>query len=143
LWNISALVLIMAYVAWRLLRAAEYHELAARLGYDGPSRTFPIAYFRQLAPAGTLPQEVWARMASYHGVDYFVAPIVGTTDSIVIQRFTYPMTWDELNVDIEYSGAVVRDIEVTGYLGPGVRRLTADEAYVRLGWRPITASSGQ
>lgn len=136
LWNATALVMVVAYVTWRVARQREFTRLAERLGYSGPSATFPIAYFRTVAREGAGPQEVWAGMAGYDSVSYYLVPIVGGSDSILVQRFSYPMRWDVLNVEVEYSDAHVRDIETGGDGRLGAHPIPAIEAYSRLGWRP-------
>jgi hypothetical protein len=135
-WNLAVLLGIAAFLSWRFLRAAELRALSERLGYDGPAQAFPIAHFRQVAPAGASPQEVWARVGQVASVHYYSAPIVGASDSVVIQRFAYPLRWGDLTVDVEYHAGAVRDVETTGETWLGMVPLSNDEAYRRLGWRP-------
>ena len=135
-WNFAAVILLLVYLSWRLLRAADYRELAQRVGYNGPQRTFPIAHFRERAPTGARARDVWFRMTGYDKVEYFLVPIVGTKDSVLVQQFCYPMRLEHLEVEIEYKGGVVSDIEVSGEKRAEARTITPYEAFARLGWKP-------
>jgi hypothetical protein len=136
LWNATVFVLLLTYLGWRALRASDYKDLAQRLGYTGPQRTFPIAFFREWAPTGAGAKVVWSRMSSYDQIDYFLVPIVGTRDSVLVQRFCYPMRSEHLKVDVEYRNGLVADVEVSGEGMSSARRITPTEAYARLGWKP-------
>jgi hypothetical protein len=140
LWNALALAVLIAYFGWRWLRAAEYDHLAEHLGHTGAPRTFPIAYFRERVPAGAGPQEVWSRVRGYTEVRYYLVPLAGTADSVVVQQFRYPMRWDRLDVEVEYRGGVVSDVDVSGEERLG-RAITPGEAHTRLKWTPPDQSA--
>lgn len=135
-WNVAAAFMLLGYFGWRGLRAREFEALATKLGYTGSQKTFPIAHFRERVPAGAAPYEVWSRVRGYAEVRYYLAPVVGTTDTLLVQRFGYPMRWSRLDVDVEYLGGTVRDIDVTGTQWDGMLEIARSEAYARLGWSP-------
>ncbi len=136
LWNAGVILLISGYLGWRTLRAWELSAFSRQVGYSGPANLFPIAFFRTRAPIGADASDVWQRMRGYATVRYYLAPIVGSRDSVLIQRFKYPMRWDDLSVDVEYAAGRVRDVDVAGESWTGMREIAEAEAFQRLGWRP-------
>ena len=136
LWNGAVVIVIAAFLSWRVLRAREFSNLANRLGYSGPAEEFPMAFFRERVPLEAPPGDVWNRMRGHSTVRYYIAPIIGTSDSVVVQRFGYPMRWDRLDVDVEYLRGGVRNIDVRGDESFGMQEIPPSEAYERLGWRP-------
>jgi hypothetical protein len=134
-WNVLVATLLVGYLGSRYLRSAELDRLADRLGHFGPTETFPIAYFSERAPVGDSPQEVWPRMREYTDVRYFLLPIAGTVDTLVVQQFQYPLAWDQLKVEIGYRRGAVFDVEVSGQRRK-VTPISPEEAYRRLKWRP-------
>jgi len=111
-------------------------RLGEVLGYDGSGREFPIAFLRQAAPPGASPQEVWSRLKGGPAVQYFLAPLVGGPDSVLVQRFTYDLRWDDLIVDVEYQNGVAWDVSVSTDPEIDGRPLVRQEAYALLNWRP-------
>lgn len=135
-WPTIALLLVLCVlVARRTLYLVELRRVAKQLGYTGPPNRFPIAHFRRVAPIGARPATVWHGMTGYDTVAYYIAPVVGTADSVVIQRYRYPLRVGALHVDILYLGGVVHDVEVDDQAVPGTS-LEVGVAYARMGWRP-------
>lgn len=135
-WNYFALFLVLSVVSWRALSALEYRKLAERLGYSGPSERFPISHFRTVAANGSDAQQVWARIRGFDRVTYFLLPFVDGSDTLTVQRFTYPLVTGALDVDVRDLRGRVHDVEVGGYGNRGIRSISATQAYERLGWHP-------
>jgi hypothetical protein len=90
-------------------------KLQRQLGYNGPRKDFPIAYFRQRVREGMTIAEVQRALDHSARIRFFMVPIIGTADSSIVQRFEYPLTWRSLNADVHYRRGLVWDVETGGY----------------------------
>ena len=99
-------------------------------GETAPAR-FPYEYFQRLAPAGANPEQVIQRFRGYGDLQYYRLPIA-SGDSVIVQRFVYPLVWYHLNVDVEYRDGVVWDLEMDRGRLPRKHRLSASRAFEHL-----------
>lgn len=122
----------LVFTSLSVLDTIALRRLQRRLEYRGPSKAFPIAYFRQRVREGMTLDEVTRSLEHFQRVRFFMIPIVGTTDSSIVERFEYPLAWRNLNVDVHYRNGLVWDVYTDGYGMMGAPELDPTRARVLL-----------
>lgn len=135
------LALVATYLVYLMVGylpdALAIRKLGTDLQADELGVEFPREYFVTVLPEGALPGRVYQVMQGYEKIKYYRLPIAGSADSVVVQRFVYPLVWSEMNVDVLYRAGRVFDVDLERGRIPSRNALSPQQAYQHLDWSPL------
>ena len=128
---LAPIILIIALVGgfWAKGRA---DEVALRsTGFDVNRDTFPQAFFAARVRQGLAPSEVAQRMPRGATIEHYVAPVSGSPDSVLLERYLYRRGVGSWPVYVYYNrGKGVSDLFAQDQWPSliGARRISSSEA---------------
>lgn len=127
------LVLLVGVVVVVGIDRYALRRLQRDLGSTGEEGVFPTAFFRKQIPNGATPAEVCRAMRGYDRIRFYLVPLGGGPDSVVVQHFVYRQPIRPLNVGVEYRNGRVGAIYTDNEGISRARELSRAEAHARLG----------
>lgn len=128
----SALAVLALLALGLVLAGLDYAALARlerRLGAVEGER-FPAEYFQRRIARGASASDVCRQRRGYAQIRYFMVPL--GEDSVIVQRFAYPLVTHSLKVSVLYRDGRVADVDTEVWALRGAREVAPPEARARL-----------